>query len=505
MTEWPVRGQQAPDFWDEGLRGYIDAADAATEAVAQTAREEAEAARGVAEDSVAGIVAASESADAAAEAAGVAQAQAAAVAAKVDPIASLNGRLAASRRGPVRIVVLGSSTTEGVGATRPEDRWVSRFANAVQQAYPSGVALWEPPVVTLPTAAGSVPTLPGVHVINGGISGATASTYCQTTQRTQIETVVPRAIIHMIGSNDQATNIAPGTYKANVEAVLTALDALVPGVIHILCDTFSRPDLSAPAHAWSAYVSAMQEIASARANVSFIGQNPEWVASQASGYDPVDPYRLTEWRLGSGGGIHPSDAGHSLLAANIARELRIPPARPTRMPDVMDRFSRTALGSAETSQAWEQQSGVHVPADGALTVATGGNAVLAAGFSDCEVSALVTHNAAVVPGIICKSDGSTTRLGMFLNGPSNRVEVYENMTLLGFTGAMGLVSGREYFLRFTVRGNSAIAELDGVVVLNLTLSGTIVTNYAGRNKHGVRCSVANAGVKWRNFAVRRLT
>lgn len=420
----------------------------------------------------------------------------------IDPVDGINARLAASRRGPIKVVCVGSSTTAGTGATTPSDRWVNQFALALQRSYPSGVCEWEPPVITLADAAAAVPTLPGVHVINGGVGGTTSGDYVSAGTLTNIDTVAPAIVVHMIGANDYALDADPQAFGDNLETVIGLIDAQVPNVLHLVCDTYARPDVSAPLYPWADYVEEMKARAAALSNVLFVGQNDEWVAADASGYDPVDPLRLTRWRLAAD--IHPSDAGHQLLAAMVTRALRIPTPRPPRRPEVLDRFQRATIASAETGQPWEAQLGTMAPAGGALTVTTGGHYVVTTGFSDASVSALLTHNSAANGGIIAKSNDTNTRIAAFLNGPSDRVELYAGSTILGWTAALNLVSGREYFLKLTVIGDKATVELNGALVLTVTLDSPTVTAYAGYTKHGVRCGTANSVTKWRHFAVAKV-
>jgi lysophospholipase L1-like esterase len=418
----------------------------------------------------------------------------------------LHARMSTSRTRPVVVAFFGSSTTQGVGATNPADRWVNQVGAALQRTYTSGVAGWEPPVRTLTEAAASVPTVQGVHPVNGGVGGTYSNDFISSTALTQLSTLNPQVVFHMIGSNDHALGTNPVSYGTALEAKIDAIDSnSSEGVLHFLCDTYSRPDVASPLYPWQDYLTIMRNIAARRDNVAFIEQYPEWVEAGVDGYDPADPMRLTKWRVGAGGDIHPSDAGHRLLASMVVKALRLPEPRVTAVPEVFDRFQRAALGSTETAQPWEQQSGVHVPSGGALTVTTGGNAVVTTGFSDCTVAALITHNAAVIPGLIAKSNDVNTRIAAFLNGPSNRVELYVGTTIQAWTTGISLVSGREYHLRLTVQGSQARVELDGVLVISFTLAAGTVTTYSTYTKHGVRCGTANAGVRWRHFEVRSLS
>lgn len=422
-----------------------------------------------------------------------------------DPIAGINARLAASRRGPVKVVMLGSSTTEGVGATTTSSRWVNQFARALQAAYPSGVVGWEPPIPTLTAAASAVPTLPGVHVINGGVGGTTSASYCTSTPQTQIDTVAPSIVVHMIGSNDHALDVAPATFATNLGDVIDDLDALVPDLIHVVCDTFARADIATPAHPWADYITQMRAVVNTRPDHTvFVSQFPEWDAAEATGYDPVDPYRLTGWRIGGGGNIHPSDAGHALLAALVARGLRIPPARPAPTPEVFDRFNRAAVGNADSGQPWVVQSGAFAVTSTGLSVTTGGNLVINTGWSDAEVSAIITHSTTATAGLIAKSNDSSTRIAAFLSGGNNRVELYAGATLLANTAALGLVNARDYHMVLTVIGDAVTVQLDGASVLTHTLASGTASTYSAYTSHGVRCSASGGITRWKNFAVRRL-
>jgi lysophospholipase L1-like esterase len=512
MATWPTRGQQAPAYWDDQLRDYIDEPDTAAASRLDDLEDLTETGRLSADqqalDFAAKVTQTTVESGRLSEATLNANTdtRSEAVARRVlAPIDGINARLAASRRGPVSVVTLGSSTTSGNGASTARSRWVNQFAAAAQASYPSGVEQWEPPVRSLAAAAAALPTLPGVHVANGGISGATSANYYTGTTLTDINTLDPEIVIHMIGANDFALGSGAATLKANIQAAIDAIDAQVSDVIHVIADTYSRPDVVSAS--WGLYVNAMREAAEENANAVFVGTNDEWIAGGVDGYDAADPYRLTGWRIGAGGDIHPSDAGHALIASLIAKGLRLPPPRPVVPAEIFDRFQRAALGSAETAQPWEQQSGVHVPSGGYLTCTGAGNAVITSGFSDCEASCLLTVSGASVQGLIVKSNDSSTRIGAYFNGPSNRIEVYAGASLLGWATSgigVGLTNGREYFLRLTVTGDQVRVEVNGQLALSVTLAGGTVTTYQNYLKHGVRCNTTDAVVKWRNLAVRRL-
>lgn len=418
--------------------------------------------------------------------------------AKTPAIEQLRAILATSRRTPLPVIAFGSSTTAGVGATRTDLRWVDQFARKLQASYPSGIPNWEPAVSTPTAAAASAPRLNGVHVLNGGAAGTYANSYISGTALTQVATIQPRIIVHMIGANDYHLGVTPASYKTELGDALDDVDAqctLPP--IHVLCDTYARPDVTTPAYPWADYVEAMREIAAARPDtVAFVSVVSDFENADASGPSAADPLELIDPDT-----VHLTDTGHAFMAQAIAEALRLPPPPAVVRSDIYDRFQRAALGNTETGQTWTVQTGAFALTSTGLSVTTGGHVAAASGFSDAEVSAIITHDTSATDGIFVKSNDSSTRIAAFLSS-TTQVQLYAASSLLTFA-AVTLTAG-DYHLALAVKGDAVTVHLNGRVVITYTLAGGTATTYSAYTSHGVRCSTANGPTRWRNFAVRRL-
>ena len=225
----------------------------------------------------------------------------------------LHAGLALATKRPVSIVFAGSSTTGGALASTDAKRYVNRLVTALRKRYtPDETAA---PWVQHSAAAAFTPiTSAGVHGYNVGIGGANASTYLTTASMDNIAALDPWAIVHMIGSNDWATNRTPSTYKADVLAKLDNLDSkLTRPCVHVLAHSFGRWDV-AGAYSWSLYGAALKEIADSRPHrVAYVDVSGAFAALGVPSSDPLDVISTDN--------IHANDFGHAILADAMARRL----------------------------------------------------------------------------------------------------------------------------------------------------------------------------------------
>lgn len=216
-------------------------------------------------------------------------------------------RAATTRPG---IVFLGSSTTEGAGASTSRTRWVNRFVERLQAHHPSGAV--ETEVMRLGIAPTEVPARPGIQAFNGGIWGRTSGTYCSSAHLYGIGVFDPTLVVHMIGSNDSTSgvhHVPVDEFRRNVES---AVDAIGRRRCHLFVHSFRRFEAGVTAEQWAGYGRALREVATARANVAFVDLSGYGEEAQRDG----DPSQII-----ADDGVHPSDTGHALLADLTARAL----------------------------------------------------------------------------------------------------------------------------------------------------------------------------------------
>ena len=503
MATWPVLGQRGPQYWSDQLKQYVDALPSAVQAEvdaveARTTTLEGDV--GDIETTLNGRLS-----EAQLEALALAQIlEREESLALPTPLDYLRARLARTTMGPVRAMILGSSTAFGSGATTASKSVTNTLTRLIQSAHPSGVALWEPPVLASSVADDFTPNLPGFHMANAAFGGAVSADYVGSSRATQATTIQPHVIIHLIGANDYRNGVPPATMQANITAAMASLDAvLTQPAVHVIVGTYAMPVETAPLAPWSGYLDGMEAAANAHSMAVFIDASKPFIEANASGPSAPDPLDLI-----STDQIHATDAGHALLAREIARRLDLPvPVWNT--PEVLDRFTRKALGNAETGQAWAQiGGGVHIPDGTYLTCATAGNAAVDTGFTDAEVSSVVTFSTAALIGVMAKANSDASQRLFFgihptLGAGSTPVVVmYKAATLLTSVPLAGTASGKEYHLRFVASGSTLLGFLDGALVISNTLDGTDTTTYNANTRHGVRCNAATSA-RWRNFAVRR--
>lgn len=218
---------------------------------------------------------------------------------------------------PVRIVFLGSSTTAGLGASVAEKRWVNQFTTGLQRLYPNGGT--EHTVQTLSGFLSTPSTTPGVQGINGGVSGTTSANFCSATHLYGIGVANPDAVVIMVGSNDSTEGqyyVSPAQYEFNVNKAVADIDALsVSGtpVSIVLIHAYRRFGVTEAV--WDRYRQALLRIANRRKNVLFVDLAP---AFEGARHISPDPYNL----VSDADIVHPTDAGHMMIADLTLKQLR---------------------------------------------------------------------------------------------------------------------------------------------------------------------------------------
>lgn len=224
--------------------------------------------------------------------------------------------LATRDSGPRPLVYCGSSTTAGSNATAESRRYVNVLTAALQAEFPLRTGTASPAMRTLAQAVGAALTA-GVQGVNAGVGGTTAANYLTTTTITDVASLDPVMILHMVGSNDYASGVAPATYKSNLLAKIDALDAQI-GVphVHILVQPYQRTDVTNPTYPWSAYRDAMAELAAAAPSTrALIDLDPIYTTAGVPG---ADGYNLLDTD-----NVHQTDAGHTVMADLIVDALTI--------------------------------------------------------------------------------------------------------------------------------------------------------------------------------------
>lgn len=247
------------------------------------------------------------------------------------PIDRLLAALGQRTAGPLRVVFAGSSTTAGNNATTDANRYVNRVVAAMQAAYPSGGT--EPAVLASDTASfGTLSTALGIHGYNAGAGGTNSGNYLSG-RVSSIGAINPRAVVHMVGSNDFQAGMAVATYKANVQARIAELNAAIATpCVHVLVHSYQRLDVTTPAVPWADYGKALAEIAASDpANIVFIDLSGLFVAVGVPGADPANVIDADN--------IHGTNAAHQMMAEALKVALRIPataatPAADTTAPTV---------------------------------------------------------------------------------------------------------------------------------------------------------------------------
>lgn len=229
-------------------------------------------------------------------------------------LTTLRSELAHASEKPVTLYAMGSSTTYGMDLADPSQRWTDRLMVGLRDR---GLDARPDAVSPLSQAALSHRTS-GALMVNAAVPGAQAETYLAEDLPglllMRAAGDAPDIVIHMIGANDYYTQLPPALLGASMGATITALDAQPDPPIQVIVSTFEDPDTPSGPIPWSAYSEEMRKVAAADPGRRlFIDLAPWFHAVDVPGSDP-DGYL-------DSGGVHPSAAGHQMIADLLLRAL----------------------------------------------------------------------------------------------------------------------------------------------------------------------------------------
>lgn len=227
------------------------------------------------------------------------------------PLAAFRDAVARSASSPVVVVAAGDSVTEGWNATEG-NAWPDQLAKLLASAFPSRPYAVNP-VQRVESA--TVPTGPGVHVVNAGVAGTVSNTYLTPTSRAQVMALKPSLVIHQVGFNDWRNSVTPASYKSRVRDQINALKALQDSpCAHLLVLAYEQWQPHGPAGWWE-YGRALAEVAAEFSDVAYVDYSG---AFNSVGVPDTDPLGLID-----SDNLHATDAGHRLIALVIADTLGV--------------------------------------------------------------------------------------------------------------------------------------------------------------------------------------
>jgi lysophospholipase L1-like esterase len=235
-------------------------------------------------------------------------------------LAILHAGLATRERWPCRLAFVGSSTTAGGNASDPGHRYVDLLVARMQAAYPSGTGSETSVQVSSSASFDDVSAEPGVHGYNAGNGGTTAADYLDGDAIQAIAALDPRMVLHMVGSNDYRSGMAPEDYRGHVQDVVSGLQSRMSGpCVHVLVQSYQGPDTASAdlPYAWGEFGKALAGIAAADPDrVAFIDISGPYYLLGVPG---DDPFGLIDTDL-----IHQTDAGHAFMADTLRTRLGVP-------------------------------------------------------------------------------------------------------------------------------------------------------------------------------------
>ncbi|MCB8819517.1 SGNH/GDSL hydrolase family protein [Microvirga rosea] len=210
-----------------------------------------------------------------------------------------------NRHEPVRILAIGSSSTEGVGASRPDRAYPAQLQADLSE-------VWHETVT----------------VVNAGIGGETAT---MTVER--LEAALRAGgydlVIWQVGTNDAVAGVAEGSFRALLERGISA--AKTSGTELILLDQQYFPTIRDPAR-YERFVQLVGVVGEERRVPVF----SRYAMMKQWGERSTEDLRS----MLSSDSFHMSDKGYDCLASRVASDIASMVVRPVAQTD------RTALAAA---------------------------------------------------------------------------------------------------------------------------------------------------------------
>lgn len=238
------------------------------------------------------------------------------------PLAPMAARAERRHAQPTTIVLVGTSTIGGVGASIVSRALTNLLSQSAQATFPVEGTL--NPTMTLDAAAATPPTRPGIHIVYQHVSGGGVG-QMTTTHYDKIAAVKPAAILYLWGANDARSGMSAETFRATMETHMDGIASRVTGPLtQIIVSQPPQSTADWTVANYSLWVdTALAAIARARPSTTFFIDTVEAFASigvtgGTAGTDLLGVVHTDK--------VHPSDAGHALLADIIRRALLWAPA-----------------------------------------------------------------------------------------------------------------------------------------------------------------------------------
>ncbi|MBC8092163.1 MAG: hypothetical protein H7Y15_09550 [Pseudonocardia sp.] len=154
----------------------------------------------------------------------------------------------------------------------------------------------------------------GIRLTESGQHGSSSAEWSPNTSSTayvladDLTLLNPDLVIISLGPNDMIQGRASGVFKTNMLAIVAQSRAAAPTAPIVLLAAYALA--ATYAEPWQNYVDKLREIAAADPTVTLIDLSATLPSAAATPYGLMSP-----------DGVHPSDAGHDLIARTVAATL----------------------------------------------------------------------------------------------------------------------------------------------------------------------------------------
>jgi acyl-CoA thioesterase-1 len=190
---------------------------------------------------------------------------------------------------PIHVLAIGSSSTQGVGASSPSASYPARLERALEQRFPGA----------------------DVEVVNAGKAGETAD---RTLERlnTELDRIKPDLVLWQVGTNDALTaSVSEPKFEAVVERGLLSIERHKSDAL--LLDPQFTKKIKDPAR-YERFVQTLERVAE-KEHICLFSRYHLMKNLDATSSGGVEPLLAPD-------GLHMNDAGYACIAERLAGQIQ---------------------------------------------------------------------------------------------------------------------------------------------------------------------------------------
>lgn len=242
------------------------------------------------------------------------------------PLSQFRARLATVNTKPVVVLLFGTSQVAGMSGTE----WPALLNRSLQSWFPQDLPEGTlPPMRTLAQYTVNPTLVPGVQIINAGVSGSTAASMIPGASMASVVALAPYVGLFIIdtGTNDQVGQISPEQFGTDLRNTLAPVREAAGEATWLYVHGNERLSYATAVEPWDDYRAEKREIIAEHPDDSAMLDLSDVLRALGVGLGGTDPLDLLA------DDVHYNTTGNAYYASALYDLLNVPPApRPVTPP-----------------------------------------------------------------------------------------------------------------------------------------------------------------------------